>query len=282
MADDDGLLRGRIIDQSVDLMRLASLLDAAPRTPSEYSLANLYLYRARHSYRLVDGELPHLVGRTYDGATHVLPLCPLDEDAAGHLLDGLDCIYPLEENEARRLSASGRFRLDQRPEDGDYIYDTRKLAMLEGAKAKRAQAAAFARLEPRLVSFDAKAAHAILAEWLVGAARGPDHADAHECAEAIDCREALGLSGVVVCLAAEPVAFLLAGPARGDERIVHFAKGRRSLAGAYPWMFSRYAQMAGTRLLNFEQDLGNAGLMQAKRALGPVAKAAKYRLRKVA
>lgn len=264
------------------LARLGALLEAAPRSPSEYSLANLYLYRARHAYRLVDGDVPHLVGRTYDGAHHALPLCPLDENAAARLLEHFGCIYPLDESEAQRLAASGRFCLDQRAEDSDYLYDTRKLATLEGAKAKRAQAAAFARMEPRLAPFDAADAHAVLAEWLVDAARGPDHADAHECAEAIDCREQLGMSGVMVYLADVPVAFLLAGPARGQERIVHFAKGRRSLAGAYPWMFARFAEMAGTRMLNFEQDLGNAGLMQAKRALGPVASGAKFRLRKMA
>ena len=261
------------------LTRLADLLHAAPRGPSEYSLANLYLYRARHAYRLVDGELPHLTGRTYDGETHALPLCPLDEDAAGRMLQGFDCIYPLDESEAQRLAANGRFCLDQRPEDGDYLYEVNKLAALEGAKAKRAQAAAFAQLGPRLAPFDSFAAYAVLAEWLVDAGRGPDHADAHECTEAIDCREVLGLAGVVVYLADEPVAFLLAGPSREDDRVVHFAKGRRSLAGAYPWMFARFAGMAGTRLLNFEQDLGNAGLMQAKRALGPLDKVPKYRLR---
>lgn len=264
------------------LNRLAELLDAEPRVASEYSLANLYLYRARHSYHFVDGAVPHLAGRTYDGESHALPLCLLDAAAAGHLLNGLDCIYPLDENEAQRLAVSGGFCLDQRAEDADYLYDVSRLGALEGAKAKRAQAAAFERMDPRLADFDAAAAHAVLAEWLVDAGRGPDHADAHECAEAIACREALGLSGVSVFLGQEPVAFLLAGPPRGGERVVHFAKGRRSLAGAYPWMFSRYAGLAGTRLLNFEQDLGNAGLMQAKRALGPLAKAAKYRLRKIA
>ncbi len=261
-------------------MRLADLLHASPRAPSEYSLANLYLYRARHAYRLVDGELPHLVGRTYDGRDHALPLCPLDRGAAEHLLEGVDCIYPLHEGEARHLSASRRFCLDQRPEDDDYLYEVRKLAALAGAKTKRAQAAAFERMGPHLASFDAAAAHAVLAGWLDDAGRGPDHADGHECAEAIDRCAELGLSGLVVRLASEPVAFLLAGPPREEQRIVHFAKGRRSLAGAYPWMFSRFAGMAGTRLLNFEQDLGNAGLAQAKRALGPLAKVPKFRLRK--
>ena len=261
------------------LPRLAALLGETPRPASEYCLANLYLYRTRHEYRLIDEELPFLTGRTYDGAKHVLPLGPLDESAAAKLLEGFDCIYPLGEDESRQLSASGVFCFDFRADDSDFLYDTQRLAELSGAKAKRAQAAAFGRLGPRLAQFDAAAAREVLAEWLDDAGRGPDHADAHECAEAIACADELGLSGVVVFLESDPVAFLLAGPPRDDDRVVHFAKGRRSLAGAYPWMFAHYARIAGTRLLNFEQDLGNPGLARAKRALAPLACRPKYRLR---
>jgi uncharacterized protein len=264
------------------LPHLSELLRATQRTPSEYSLANLYLYRLRHSYCLIDGELPHLAGQTYDGASHILPLCPLDEDGAGKLLGGAACIYPLDEDEAQRLSRSGRYCCDYLPEDGDYVYDTAALADLNGARKKRSQAAAFGLLGPSLADFDAESARVVLAGWLEDAGRGPDHADVHECAEAIDCADELGLSGVVVHLADEPVAFLLAGPVRGEDRVVHFAKGRHRFAGAYPWMFARFAGMVGSRLLNFEQDLGNAGLAQAKRALGPLAKVPKYRLRKAA
>jgi hypothetical protein len=66
----------------------------------------------------------------------------------------------------------------------------------------------------------------------------------------------------------------------GREHLTRLAD-LRSLVGACPWMFSHFAGMAGTRLLNFEPDLGDAGLMQAKRAMRPLAKAAKYRLWKI-
>jgi uncharacterized protein len=261
------------------ISQLSALLRATPRTPSEYTLANLYLYRKRHAYRLVNGESPFLLGRTYDGALHALPLCPLDEAVAMRMLEGVDCIYPLAEEEVRSLSVDGRFLFDDREADGDYLYDANRLARLAGAKAKRAQAAAFELQEPRVQPFEAEAARAVLAGWLDDAGRGGDHADAHECAEAIASCDELGLSGRVVYLADDPVAFLLAGPPRGEDRVVHFAKGRHRHAGAYPWMFAHFAAKCGTPLLNFEQDLGHAGLAQAKRALGPVAKVRKYRLR---
>jgi hypothetical protein len=43
-------------------------------------------------------------------------------------------------------------------------------------------------------------------------------------------------------------------------------------------MFSRFAAAAGSTWLNFEQDLGKAGLRQAKRALDPVRLLRKCRL----
>jgi len=64
------------------------------------------------------------------------------------------------------------------------------------------------------------------------------------------------------------------------SRIVHYAKGRRAYAGAYPWMFAHYAAQAGVARINFEQDLGKPGFAQAKRAFAPAAKLRKFRLKR--
>jgi hypothetical protein len=263
------------------LSRIAALLEQNRRTPSEYSLANLFLYRHRHRYRFVDGEHPHLHGVAYDGAQHILPLCSLHESIAADWLNHADCIFPLDEGEALRLAGKGSFILTEQDADADYIYEAERLSRLDGAKSKRAQAARFAELAPRLGRFDPAAANRILEDWLIEAQRGPNHADAVECAEAISYREALGLEGLTVWLGEEPIAFLLAGPPRGQDRIVHFAKGRSSVPGVYPWMFSSFAARSGTVLLNFEQDLGKPGLAQAKRALAPIFRLPKFRLSKL-
>lgn len=263
-----------------DLRRLSDLLAGNPRAPSEYSLANLMLYRARHSYRLVEGASPFLLGRTYDGVSHAMPLCPLDGATAQELLAHASCIYPLAEPEARLLCAAGDFATETREADADYLYDAARLAGLHGTGAKRAQAERFERLSPRFVQLDPAAARDVLAGWVADAGRGPDHADAHECAEAIERRDELGLDGVSIFLGAAPVAFLLAGPDRAGERTVHFAKGRREHDGVYPWMFARFAGLCAVARLNFEQDLGNAGLARSKRALAPMGRINKFRLRR--
>ena len=262
------------------LQRLAALLAATPRRPSEYSLANLYLYRDRHDYRVGEGPCPFVRGRTYDGERHVMPLGPLDHGIAAALLEEGDCIFPLDEAEARLLISEGALAMDQEEADADYVYATARLARLDGAKAKRSQASAFAALSPEIVPFDGALARKVLAVWTEQVGRGGDHADARECAEALEQGEALALEGMAVSIRGEPVAFLLAGPERGGERTVHFAKARRDLVGAYPWMFAQFAAIAGVEQLNFEQDLGNPGLAQAKRALSPIDRRKKYRIRR--
>ena len=48
---------------------------------SEYSFANLYLFRDKHDYQLIDdsGSL-FLSGAAYDGKTFLMPLCDLSGD----------------------------------------------------------------------------------------------------------------------------------------------------------------------------------------------------------
>ena len=217
-----------------DLPRLSALLRDGVRSPSEYSLPNLYLYRHRHAYRWIDGAVPIIVGRTYDGERHALPLAALDAGVSDQILEAVDCIFPLDETEARGLADAGGFLVDDRDADADYLYDCGQLAQLEAARTKRGQAAAFDRLGPDIATFESMDARAVLGRWIADAGRGPDHADAYECEEAIACRAALELEGFAVRLGSDPIGFLLAGPVRDGERIVHFAKARRDLPALTP------------------------------------------------
>jgi len=275
--DGDGLL-------SIEAMAVLRPLIAASGSPlSEYSLANLYLYRHRHHYRFVDAPVPHVRGVTYDGEPHVLPLAPLDAMTVDELLVDSACLAPLGSEApalARRLDLACGWNED----DSDYVYDAARLGQLTGAKAKRAQARAFEEsMAPALVAITADnlaQADAVLDGWFEDVGRGAADTDLDECREALALREALDLEGRLVLARGAPVAFLLAGPGADGSRIVHFAKGRRAFAGAYPWMFAAYAREVGEGRINFEQDLGKPGFAQAKRAFAPAAKLHKYRLRR--
>ena len=263
--------------------RLRPLIVATRSPLSEYSLANLFLFRERHAYRFVEKPVAAILGITYDGVSHAMPLAALDAQLCSALLDHVECVGPLG---AAAPALAERFGLscEWREADSDYLYDARRLARLAGAKTKRAQAESFEReARPEVVRLDAAGhtlANDVLDGWLADVGRPIEETDWAESRIAIESREALGLEGLVVTVASRPVAFLLAGPGADGSRIVHFAKGRRAFSGAYPWLFARYARAAGVERLNFEQDLGKPGFAQAKRAFAPIAKMKKYRLRR--
>lgn len=266
------------------LPQLAQWLALHPRSPSEYNLSNLFLYRARHGYALCEDEGGMAItGTTYDGERHVLPLGRLTPERALSLLDRADCIYPLDEEEAVALCADTPFVMAFNPADSDYLYEADALARLAGAKKKRAQARAFEQMAfptVRVLGSDTIAcAHDVLDGWLMDVARAPGATDLAECREALALMDVLNLSGLVILAGEAPVGLLIAGDGHDGERVVHFAKGRRAHAGVYPWMFAHFALAAGGGRINFEQDLGNAGLAQSKRAFAPVAQRHKFRVR---
>jgi uncharacterized protein len=251
---------------------------------SEYSFANLYLFREVHRYAVVLRPVPHILGTTYDGVRHAMPLAPLSEHDLRELLKGAACIYPVGEEIACTAAAFG---LSSRwnDDDSDYIYDSAKLASLGGRvlRSKRAQAAAFATASAPTIAALGKDnisdALSVLELWDRQVPRPRSLTDYFACREAVENFEALGIHGILVYdSAGVPRGFLLAQSLGSGSGAVHFAKGDREQPGVYPYMFSRYAERSCETWLNFEQDLGNPGLRRAKRALDPVRMLRKYRL----
>lgn len=265
-----------------DAARLKAALPSGAFVPSEYCFANLWLFRKVHDYRLFAHPAPHIRGRTYDGAVHALPLADLSHDQVAALAAvGVDCLYPFDETGTREAGRLG-LEVSILPADSDYWYEAAALADLAGAKARRQQMRAFAsKYAPEFQPWHAglgDEALMVLDGWAVDISRSTADADIEECREAIMLADPLGLEGGLVRAGGKPVAFLLASPS-GNARIVHFAKGRRSHDGCYPWMFAAYAAICGAKWLNFEQDLGIPGLARSKRAYAPVRLQGKYRLR---
>lgn len=266
------------------LPQLSRLLALRTRLPSEYQLPNLFLYRHRHEYELrADAGGMSINGVTYDGERHALPLGPLTPDRAQRLLEKVDCIYPLEEQEAADLCASAALTMDYNRADSDYLYQAGNLGPLANAKKKRSQARSFdLACNPRIERVDEtnlEYAHTVLDGWLNDVARPKQATDFAECIEALVWRDELKLCAMVIIADDMPAGLLIAGHAHENERVIHFAKGRRRYAGVYPWMFSRFAQQADVELINFEQDLGNPGLAQSKQAFAPLGLRHKFRVR---
>jgi uncharacterized protein len=260
------------------------LLQALSLPLSEYSFANLYLFRAIHRYRVMLHPVPHVLGITYDGAPHAMPLLRLDRTDVDILLARATCIYPVTEQAAGEAAALG-LRCHWNDDDSDYLYDSRKLAVLEGRtlRPKRLQAAAFASemrpMSAPLTAGNVGDAQQVLELWSSQVDRPKTETDYAECREALLEFETLGLTGIVINDGGgRPCGFLMAHSLGQSSVAVQFAKGDRTHAGLYPYMFSQFAAQSGAAWLNFEQDLGKPGLRRAKRALDPARLIRKYRL----
>jgi hypothetical protein len=253
---------------------------------SETSFANLYLFRDTHAYQLVDGPLPHLIGRTYDGQAHVTLLSPpaRAEIAMALLHDGA-CLYPV--GDAGLAAFEGLVVSTTREDDWDYVYEAEAMATLGGRRSrnKRAQARRFeSEQSPDLITLDGadaaatRDAIAVLDGWMADSDKPWAETDYAACREGLEQARALGLWGFVVRGHGKPCGLVLADRLPGGAVCVHFAKGRRDQDGVFPFMFSRLAARVGKGLINFEQDLGNPGFRQSKLAYDPIARLRKHRL----
>ncbi len=249
---------------------------------SEYSLANLLLYRGVHAYRFYDEVEPFVVGVTYDGVKHAMPLQAANASYIQRMLSVSDCLYPV----VPHYAAGSKLTLERSEwsdSDSDYLYEADGLAVLRGARKKNAQARRFEEaVSPRLRPMDESAAHAavaVLDGWLADVGKSAAETDYHNCREALEHLHLLDLIGwLVETGSGEPAGFVLTGHSCNGDVIFHYAKGRRKFVGVYPWMFASLASRFKGRLINFEQDLGNPRFAQSKRALAPCCKLIKYRI----
>lgn len=251
---------------------------------SEYIFANLFLFRQVHQYELMLEPFPYISGITYDGVRHAMPLAPLDRCDLQQLPARVTCLYPLPQEMLAEVESPGGY-VEWNDADSDYVYEARKLADLSGAalQSKRRQAELFeSAARPSISTLESRhvpEANALLDLWAEQVAPLNRQTDYTACREALQHSSRLGLFGLCVTASGGRLcAFLLASRLGTDTSVVHFAKADRRLEGVYPYLFSRFATGAGSRWLNFEQDLAKPGLRQAKRALDPVRLVRKYRL----
>lgn len=262
-----------------------SLLGKLNMPLSEYCFANLYLFRSAHQYRIVREPVPHILGVTYDGVTHAMPLVSEECYEPADLLRHATCIFPVTLDHAERAVSRGH-SAHWRDDDSDYIYGTQKMASLQGKilRIKRQQFRALLteEVEPQvtaLTSLNHEDAQHVLNVWAEQKGCPRETTDYAACLEALQNLDELKLDGMMFYgRFRKPLGFLIASKLGDGSIAVHFAKGDRNKPGVYPYMFSRLAKDSGARSLNFEQDLGSPGLRRAKRALDPEQTLRKYRI----
>lgn len=254
---------------------------------SEYSFANLYLFRNLHGYRvLTEGEETWIRGRDRRGSTYLMPTRDIREMDAVFLEEMIrrfGPLFPVPEEWTEHLEGEV-FALTWHQDDSDYIHNIEKLSSYQGKKMQKKRNLkkqflnqynyeALPLTEERLDD-----ARKILAAWQEEVALPPEETDFRAAGEAIDLYDNLILCGGIYYVEEEPAGYIIGEEVAGDMFVLHFAKGLRRVKGIYQFMYSNFARIMPDHYVsfNFEQDLGSPALRQAKESYRPDAMLKKY------
>lgn len=245
---------------------------------SEYSFANLWLFRREHHYRFTDGQWPYISGLTYDGDRHAMPLFALDQapvEVIEDLLNQHDCLYPLSLTHARQLDPL-RYQYAAIRDDADYVYPADNFREYRGTLLNKKRNLMKQLLRVHQVQATAYGADwhdqalQVLAGWMHDKGKPEGSADEQPCRQALAEAGALGLQGFGYAVDGEPGGFVLAERLQPGVYAMRFAKSLQRYKGLAQYMFHHFCSMqVDARWLNFEQDLGLPNFRQTKQSYQP-------------
>jgi len=276
----------------VDVL-LKSLQDGA----SELSFLNLYLFRHTYNYSFSVFQDMLIIKGRYRGEAFVMMPCKsfYPEVAVQLLTKGFvwNCITDefLRENEMVLAKPSfAKFKLEEDRDNFDYVYLASSLATLQGKDLhkKKTHINKFEKTYPLLEVLSLTAslrddAFAVLNQWK---AKRSDVADFEEASEALSLLgdERFCIAGVILYVEKSPVAWSIAEISKEKGiAVVLFEKALDEYKGSFQYVnYALAGHLAGeVRFINREQDLGDAGLRQAKMTYRPHFFVKKYRMCKL-
>lgn len=255
-----------------------------PEGISEFTFANLYLFRNTHDYRItrLAEALIILTGRDEDTSFFMSPFGLPGKSTLETLFDHFDSMKCVSRSQAEELSSTG-FAVKEDRDNFDYLYLRENLAELTGRKfsRKRNQIKAFINnytFEGRpLLEEHKNDALTILEHWREGRDTPGDYAAARE---GLEYMEELQLCGGIYYTAGKPIAYSLGEELmQGRSFAVHFEKAVQGYKGLWQFVNQSFAAILPEKYtyINREQDLGSEGLRSAKLSYQPVDFIKKYR-----
>ncbi len=256
---------------------------------SEYSFANLYLFRKEHAYCVIFADNLYVEGTTYDGMRFIMPL---GFDAWKNfatlkmLSNSVDCVFPIcaewlyvHENKIQKVWA-----VDS---DRDYIYDVSQMAHYSGRRLAKKRnlekqfLSEYSHYEKPLSKETLQDALHVLEIWQKEVSHTKEHADYEPAKEAIMLHDVLDLEGMLFYSENEPIGVLIGAPLNAQVFVVHFVKADTRYKGIYQYIYHRFSQTLEGKfsLLNMEQDLGDPNLQKTKHSYQPIRLATKYRVK---
>ncbi len=260
---------------------------------SEFTFANLYLFRHPHNYRLsLLGDSLLVMGIGYDGGDYLLP--PLSGDIASAvqlLLTEGRCIYGADDDFVAAYLPDIEVELYQDRDNSDYLYLRQELAELTGNryhKKKNRLNYFVSRHRYELDDYGRsyqEGSLALLDEWFRVRSELGSRSVAAEVAatrEALLQQEELGLEGVVVLVEGVVKGFALGERLNRVTSVCHFEKADPFLEGLSQLLDREFNRRLfnDCTFVNREQDLGEPGLRAAKLSYHPCELINKYRISK--
>lgn len=262
-----------------------------PGRSCERTFANIYLwsrhYRAR--YAVIEDALVF----TYEGSNLAYAYPVGEEEAVKRALDYLICyseeqgiplqLYCVLDEDFAQLDRwyPGQFTVEYDRDQADYIYESEKLATLAGKKfhGKRNHINKFKALYKdwgyeELNNVNQEECFQMALKWRNQNGCDDDvEKNAEMCVtlNALRLYKELGLTGGVLRVNGEIVAFTLGEPACGDTFVVHIEKAYSDVEGAYPMINQQFVQHTcmDYKYVNREDDTGSEGLRKAKLSYRP-------------
>lgn len=255
---------------------LHPLFQTLPEGISEFTFANIYLFRAAHHYalsRLPDGLLV-ILGQDGEQQFFMSPFGLPDRLLLEKLMTDrgrMKCVSTTQ----RPLLQSMGFVVTEDRDNFDYLYSRQELAELTGRKFQKKR-----NLIKAFVNNHHYEGRPLLAEYLADAlgileAWRNEHeslGDYWAAREALEKNEELQLCGGIYYAGGQPAAYSL-----GEELacrtsfVIHFEKALNQYKGLYQFVNQAFASIIGEPYvtLNREQDLGQEGLRHAKLSYRP-------------
>ncbi|MGE4559718.1 MAG: DUF2156 domain-containing protein [Desulfobulbus sp.] len=252
---------------------------------SEFTFANIYLFRTAHNYRLTslaDGTLA-LLGRDTNQPFFMLPFGLPEGPLLDRLLHDHLMMKAASTSQADLLAKAG-YRVLADRDNFDYLYRRHDLAVLGGRSyhKKRNLIKAFVTnhnyaAKPLGEAYIGDAIQ-VLEGWRAGNDQGGDFEAAREALEQMD---ALQLCGGIYYVEDRPVAYTL-----GEEQtsratyLIHFEKAISGYKGLYQFINQSFASVLPEdyTTINREQDMGDQGLRQAKLSYKPTGFIEKFKI----
>jgi uncharacterized protein len=246
---------------------------------SEYSFANLYLFRKTHNYEVLFGDEVFVKGRSYDGKTFLMPTFDIRKVPIDHLIQyqqGIDFFYPLPEEWIDSLDKT-KLSVSYSENDTDYIFSIEKLKTYPGRHLSGRRnlvhqfeenyvATSFPLTDERKQD-----ALQVLEVWKSQATGDILKTDYEACKEAIKLNSQIGIHGKIHYIEQKPIAIILFEPLHSEMVVIHFAKADLTYKGVYQYLYQDFAKGLDQsyKWCNWEQDLGIEGLKHSKNAYLP-------------